>query len=160
MDVTIRLYEPKDASRVSALIYKGFKNVYGDLLKDDPKPESYWNEVSHSKSLNTFSTAFVAESNGIVIGYIRATVITNRDLGILEVVGVDPDASAKGVGRALFEAAENIWKESKVRKVYTCTSHINPALNYYLKMGFVEEGRLKSHFYPGVDEIQLGKFYV
>ena len=67
---------------------------------------------------------------------------------------------AKGVGKALVAEAEKLWKKHRMRKVYTCTSHINQrALAFYKSLGFEEEGLLKSHFFEGIDEIQLGKFY-
>ena len=51
-------------------------------------------------------------------------------------------------------------QEKRMRKVYTCTSHINQrALAFYKSLGFEEEGLLKSHFFEGIDEIQLAKFY-
>ena len=95
-----------------------------------------------------------------MIGYLCVSANTKCGLGVLNVTGVDPDTFSKGCGRALFHAAESFWKELKMRKIYTCTSHINlRAQAFYKKMGFAEEGRLKDHFYKGVDEIQLAKFY-
>jgi ribosomal protein S18 acetylase RimI-like enzyme len=56
--------------------------------------------------------------------------------------------------------AEKLWKKHRMRKVYTCTSHINQrAFAFYKSLGFEQEGLLKSHFFDGIDEIQLGKFY-
>ena len=160
MGLTVRKFENRDAKRVSVIMFESFYSVFGDLLGTEPRPESYWIEISHSNIGGNVMTSFVAEDGDQVIGYLRVSVNPSNGLGVLEVIGVDPNCFSKGAGRALFAAAEEFWKENHIRKVYTCTSHINDnAQAFYKKLGFVEEGRLKDHFFKGLDEIQLGKFY-
>lgn len=158
MGVIVRKFEDNDAARVAVIMFESFRTVFGDRVT--LKTESYWKEISHSDKNGTIITSFVAEDDGNVIGYMRVSINQDNGLGVLEVVGVDPGCFAKGVGQALFAAAEGFWKQHNIRKAYTCTSHINgKALAYYKKLGFEEEGRLKEHFRKGIDEIQLGKFY-
>lgn len=160
MNLIVRKFEDRDAARVAVIMHESFKTVFKDLENKEPKPESYWKEISHSRSGGSIMTSFVAELEQTVIGYLRVSINPDNGLGILEVIGVDPSVFAKGTGKALFAAAEEFWKAHNVRKVYTCTGHINiKAQAFYKSLGFEEEGRLKSHFRKGVDEIQLGKFY-
>lgn len=160
MNVTVRKFENQDAARVSEIMFESFHSVFGDMIGDKPKPGTHWQEVSHSNIGGIIMTAFVAEENGYVIGYLRVSVNPNNGLGVLEEIGVDPKVFAKGIGTALFAAAEAFWKQNNIRKVYTCTSHINVnAQAFYKKMGFIEEGLLRDHFRKGLNEIQLGKFY-
>ena len=160
MDIRVRPFEEKDAARVAVIMFESFRSVFGDMLGRTLKPESYWKEISHSKSGDSIITSFVAEKDGVVIGYLRVSINPGNGLGVLEVIGVDPSIFSKGTGKALFAAAEEFWKKHNIRKVYTCTSHINVnAQAFYKKLGFIEEGRLKDHFHKGIDEIQLGKFY-
>ena len=160
MKFTVRKFEDRDAARVAVIMFESFKSVFGDLLGKQPPPETYWKEISHSERGGTLTTSFVAETKNDVIGYLRVSINPGNGLGVLEVIGVDPENFSKGTGKALFAAAEEFWKQNNIRKVYTCTSHTNTnAQAFYKKLGFVEEGRLKDHFHKGYDEIQLGKFY-
>ncbi len=159
--VVIRKFEERDAEAVGQIMYDSFKSFLGDLMKDDrPQPREYWLRVSAVRTQDTETVSFVAETDGRVVGYLNVSANNKFGLGTLHQIGVDPNCHAKGVGTALFQAAEEFWVARKMRKIYTCTSSINTrAQAYYRKMGFVQEGILKSHFFPGVDELQLGKFY-
>lgn len=160
MSLTVRKFENRDAARVAVIMFESFRAVFGDTLGSKPQPESYWQEISHSTIGGVIMTSFVAEQDGVVIGYLRVSVNPKNGLGVLEVIGVDPNVFSKGTGTALFAAAEEFWKQNNIRKVYTCTSHINVnAQAFYKKMGFIEEGLLRDHFRKGLNEIQLGKFY-
>ena len=107
------------------------------------------------------AASFVAvQEDGKVIGFLHVDANLKRGLGILHSIGVDPRVFARGVGKALVAEAEKFWRQHRMRKIYTCTSHINQrALRFYKSLGFHEEGLLKSHFFDGIDEIQLAKFY-
>lgn len=160
MSLYVRKFEDRDAARVAVVMFESLRVVFGDRLGKEPAPESYWQEISHSVIGGNITTSFVAEDEGVVIGYLRVSINPDNGLGVLEVIGVDPKCFSKGAGQALFSAAEEFWKQNNVRKVYTCTSHMNlTAQKFYKKMGFVEEGKLKDHYFKGIDEIQLGKFY-
>ena len=157
---TIRPFEERDAAAVSRVMFESFRTFLGDRMGDRPAPPDYWIRNAVRTGENLVGAAFVAEEAGQVIGFISVTANTRFGFGTLAEIGVDPAVFAKGTGRALFEAAEAFWKSHHLRKVTTCTSHINTrAQAYYARMGFHEEGRLKDHFFPGIDEIQLAKFY-
>ena len=157
----VRKFENRDAGRVAQIMFESFRSFLGERMRNGkPEPEEYWISCSRGETGHSITRAFVAEENGTVIGYICVSANTKSGLGVLHMIGVDPAVFAKGCGRALFEAAETFWRELHMRKIHTCTSHINTrAQAFYKKMGFVEEGRLRDHFFKGVDEIQLAKFY-
>lgn len=157
----VRKFENSDAGRVAKIMFESFRSFLGARMRSDkPESEQYWINSSSGENGHSVTRAFVAEENGVVIGYIRVSADTNSGLGILHVIGVDPSVFSQGCGRALFQAAETFWHDLHMRKIHTCTSHINiRAQAFYKKMGFVEEGRLRDHFFKGVDEIQLAKFY-
>lgn len=161
MSMQVREFEERDAGQVARIMFESFRTFLGERMeKDAPESEAYWIRCSSGKTEHSVTRSFVAEDGGRVIGYLCVSANTKCGLGVLNVIGVDQDTFSKGCGRALFHAAESFWKELKMRKIYTCTSHINlRAQAFYKKMGFAEEGRLKDHFYKGVDEIQLAKFY-
>ncbi|OQA87898.1 MAG: putative acetyltransferase [Lentisphaerae bacterium ADurb.Bin242] len=158
MSVTVRNFEERDAERVARIMFESFKTFLGDRIKEPETPD-YWIQCSTRDFAHSVTRSFVAESDGKVIGYLCATANTKNGLGTLNVIGVDPACFAQGCGSALFAAADAFWRGLGMRKIYTCTSHVNlRAQAYYKKMGFVEEGRLKDHFHEGIDEIQLSKF--
>ena len=132
----VRDFEERDAGQVARIMFESFKTFLGERMKESrPEPEAYWIRCSSEKTERSITRSFVAETDGRVIGYLCVSADTRSGLGILHRIGVDPEVFARGCGRALFHAAELFWKELKMRKIYTCTSHI------------------------GVDEIQLAKFY-
>ena len=162
MAFTIRRFEDRDAARVAEIMYDSFKTVFGKMWETETKGDgSYWKEHARIERPDYIATSFVAvQDDGKVIGFLHVDANLKRGLGILHSIGVDPAAFARGVGTALVTEAEKFWRSRRMRKIYTCTSHINQrALAFYKHMGFHEEGLLKSHFFDGIDEIQLAKFY-
>ena len=161
MDFTVRKFEERDAERAAEIMYESFKTVFKERWgKEEKGNGESLKRCVHTETPTSISTAFVAEQEGKVIGFLHIDANIQRGLGILHSIGVDPNVFAKGVGKAMVAEAEKLWKQHRMRKVYTCTSHINQrALAFYKSLGFEEEGLLKSHFFDGIDEIQLGKFY-
>lgn len=161
MEISVRKFEEKDAPRVAVIMYESFKTVFKERWeKEKPGNDDNWKENTDIETPDRIATAFVAELDGKVIGFLHIDVHIKWGLGVLHSIGVDPGVFARGVGKAMVAEAEKLWRKHRMRKVYTCTSHINSrALAFYKSLGFEEEGLLKNHFFDGVDEIQLAKFY-
>ena len=161
MAVTVRKFEEKDAPRVAEIMYESFKTVFKERWESEKKDNGdYWKANANKTALPQIMIGFVAEDEGTVVGFLHVEANLKRGLGILHSIGVDPACFAKGAGKAMVAEAERFWQEHRMRKIYTCTSHINQrALAFYKSLGFEEEGVLKSHFFDGIDEIQLAKFY-
>ena len=161
MAVVVRKFEDRDARRVSDILHESFKSVFKERWLDEWRGDGeHWKKDAHVETPDQIVTSFVAEDDGMVVGFLHVSANIRYGLGVLESIGVDPGCFSRGVGKALAAEAEKWWKQLSIRKVYTCTSHINSrALAFYKSLGFVEEGVLKSHFFDGIDEIQLAKFY-
>ena len=162
MSLTVRDFQPEDAAAVSQIMYESFRSYLGDRIDTpSPRPAQYWIDCSTPcRNAEVETRAFVGELDGQVVGYISVTALLLRRLGVLNRVGVDVNCFGHGIGSALFQAADKFWRERRMRKVHTCVSSINPrALAYYKKQGFHEEGILRDHFFPGVDEHQMALFY-
>lgn len=161
MGVVVRKFEDRDAERVVDIMYESFKSFFKERWDESHrgKPENL-KKSAHSETPGSIITSLVAEVDGEVVGFLKIEINRSIGLGTLHSIGVDPRIFAKGVGKALVAEAEVLWRQYRMRKIYTCTSHINSrALAFYKSLGFEEEGLLKSHFMDGIDEIQLGKFY-
>jgi ribosomal protein S18 acetylase RimI-like enzyme len=79
-----------------------------------------------------------------------------RDLAVLWDIRVSPEARGRGVGCALFRAAE-AWAGARgCRRLKVETQNINvPACRFYMRQGCVL-GAVNRHAYPGLPgEIQL-----
>lgn len=159
MSLTVRLFKKSDAEILSKIAFDGFKTFLKDKVTEMVPPED-WIEIAETSNRTQENAIFVAEEGGAVKGFLSATANLKRRLGTLNNIAVDPEWHAKGIGHALFLEAEKFWIERKMRKVCTCVSSINPkAQIYYIKQGFTPEGIRKDHFFDGVDEISMAKFY-
>jgi len=154
----VREFQVEDAADVSRIMYDSFKTFLGHRM-DNEKPQPLENFTRNGGKVRNewaHGQAFTALMHGKVVGYINVSVDLRRKLGTLGTIGVDPNCMAHGAGTALFQAAWKFWMERDVNKIYTCTSSINTrAQRYYARMGFVEEGRRRRHFFSDVDEISL-----
>ncbi len=158
--MVIRLFEPSDAEEVADIMYRSFLTFLKERSKP-PKPAEYWaRRLTHCVDDDMETLAFVAEDDdGHVVGCLASTANLAYGLAGLDEIGVAPEAAGKGVGRQLFQAALKAWRERRMRKVWTDAASINPgAKQFYLKMGFVEEGIMRNHFFDGVDETVLALF--
>jgi ribosomal protein S18 acetylase RimI-like enzyme len=160
--VTIREFQESDGQEVSVVQFKSFKSYLKDLMEiTEPRPAEYWaSAMKHIKTEDYENITFVALEDDKVVGFISITCALKRRLGTLQRIGVNPECKGKGIGKMLFQAADNFWRQRNMRKVASCVSSINPdALKFYQKCGFHVEGTLKDHFFEGVDEHQLALFY-
>ena len=157
----VRKFQKQDARQASKVMCAAFRSFLAERFTKntmDRFAPSVLAEGSMTKNRFSESVSFVAVDGRKVVGYIKVTSDRNG-LGLLQVIGVDPDYFNRGVGALLIKAAEGFWARKKQRKISTCVSVINRrALIYYIKNGFMPEGYCKDHFRPGVDEIILGRF--
>lgn len=102
----------------------------------------------------------VALQHGELCGYVGfgcpSGMESNRH--VCEVnIAVDPQFQRQGIGSRLIEAIKQHAVDNGIRKLrLRVLSSNEPALAFYRKCGFQEEGRLKEEFYLGghyVDEV-------
>lgn len=160
--VIIREFTDTDAAQASVVYFESFKSYLKERMEiSAPQPAEYWlNNMRHCVNSDYESISFVAEVDNKLVGCITVSAALKRRLGTLVRIGVLPECAGKGVGRKLFAAADEFWRQRNMRKVASCVSSINPgALKFYQSCGFHVEGTLKDHFFEGVDEHQIALFY-
>ena len=112
-DIIIRKMKNSDITSIISLD----KRISGVI-----RPEMWKSEITHYLDNNSIS--LVAEIQDQVIGFMIGTVhpwlfgIENG--GWIEVLGVHPDHTAKGVGKKLGNELFKEFKAQKVKVVYTC----------------------------------------
>ena len=84
-------------------------------------------------------TAWVAELNGIVVGYASASVVDGE--GHLDQVSLISSAAGRGIGKLLIDAVCSWTRDSKLAGL-TLTTFRDVAWNgpYYQRLGFAELG--------------------
>ncbi|MFX0053063.1 MAG: GNAT family N-acetyltransferase [Candidatus Hermodarchaeota archaeon] len=111
-EIHIRKMKDSDISSITSLD----KRISGSS-----RPEMWRSEIQHYLKNN--SICLVAEIQGQVVGFMIGTVhpwlfgIENG--GWIEILGVDPSHTAKGVGKKLGEKLLEEFKLQKVKTVYT-----------------------------------------
>ncbi len=112
-DITVRKMKDSDIDSIVSLD----KSISGVL-----RPEMWKSEIMHY--LNNNSISLVAEIQKQVVGFMIGTVhpwlfgIENG--GWIEVLGVHPEHTAKGVGKKLGNTLFEVFKVQGVHIVYTC----------------------------------------
>lgn len=110
---------------------------------DREKADRFWAEVAVKNFDDPDTVTFVAEANKKIVGFIQVKI--NKDLsefwglkwGTICLVGVDPDAQAKGIGKTLLKKAIRWFKKMGCKKVDVSTDINNiGALKMYTSQGF------------------------
>jgi ribosomal protein S18 acetylase RimI-like enzyme len=102
--------------------------------------------------------ACIAEQDNKIIGIAMVTIVGKSGLARLGWIGVHPSHQKRGVGTALLEDVVEHCKSRKCHKItlYTLPVLI-PAINLYLKFGFVPETYLHKEWW-NVDFIKMSKW--
>ncbi|MFQ6068307.1 MAG: GNAT family N-acetyltransferase [Candidatus Bathyarchaeia archaeon] len=101
---------------------------------------------------------FVAEEKNTVIGVAVGRIVGKSGLARLGWIGVHPSHQRKGTGKALLKEVIKYCRNQGCHKLtlYTLPVLI-PALNLYLKLGFVPEAYLRKEWW-NVDFIKMSKW--
>jgi len=101
---------------------------------------------------------FVAEENGEIAGVANGRLVGESGLAILGWIGVHPTHQNRGIGKALLEKVIEHCRTEGCHKItlYTLPVLI-PAVNLYLKHGFVPEAYLRKEWW-NVDFIKMSKW--
>jgi len=106
-----------------------------------------------SDGLAKGATIVVAESDGVPVGfcwYVERGAF-NRS-GYIMLIGVQPDAKGRGIGRALMEHAESILFSSSP-DVFLLVSDVNrDAQQFYARLGYQQVGAIPDYVVPGITE--------
>ncbi len=100
---------------------------------------------------------YVAEYNGLIVGYIIARVEPNN-LGHIISIAVHPDYRRKGIGETLMKKAEMDLKELGCYRVILEVNVTNyPAIKLYTKLGYIKIKVLHNYYSDGSDAYQMLK---
>jgi len=104
---------------------------------------------------NPESFGLVAGENNQVVATALGRVIGESGLASLGWIGVHPDYLRKGVGKALLQRVIDYCKTKRCHKIILYTLPVLiPAINLYLKCGFVPEAYLHKEWWK-VDFIKM-----
>jgi ribosomal protein S18 acetylase RimI-like enzyme len=106
-------------------------------------PENYMKNLDDSARFN-----FVAEKNGELVGIAMGIILGTPGLARLGWIGVRPSHQRQGVGKALMQKVIEHCRAKGCHKItlYTLPVLI-PAINLYLKFGFVPEAYLRREWW-------------
>jgi len=102
--------------------------------------------------------AYVAEEERTLLGTAAGRLFGKSGLARLGWIGVHPDHQRKGIGKALLKRVIRYCRDKGCHKLtlYTLPVLI-PAVNLYLKLGFVPEAYLHKEWW-NVDFIKMSKW--
>ena len=93
----------------------------------------------------------LALEDGIALGFASYEVNHLSETTKIHKLYVLPQAHGKGIGKALVTVIENAAKKNTNDKIILNVNRFNPAIQFYLKTGFTNQG---------VDNIDIGNGYV
>lgn len=135
-DVRIRRFRDADAPATAQVFYDSVHRATQDFY-DDAQRQAWAPQVPDLEAwLDRIKpqTAFVAERDGAVIGF-----MTLRDDGYIDFAYVAPDAVGHGVAKALYDAVLAEAKKAKFGRLTSEASHL--ARRFFERQGWrvVEE---------------------
>jgi ribosomal-protein-alanine N-acetyltransferase len=100
-----------------------------------------------------YSSSFVAEQNGVVVGYVCLMSLF-EEAQILD-IAVAPEQRGRGVARMLMDHAISVAREkgAELLALEVRASNVS-AITLYERCGFVRTG-IRSKYYEGVDDAVL-----
>ncbi len=124
--------------------------------------QHYSDEGTRKRILEPNSFLFVVDENakivGASVGEIRRGNDTEGGLAVLSFICVHPLHQRKGLGEALLSRVVEYCKQQKCHKITLFTLPVLiPAVNLYLKLGFVPEAYLRKEWW-NVDFLKMSKW--
>ena len=161
----IRKMEPSDAKQTSKMTKEIMLDCWEKYEKDYyPKKALDFDISVHSPKYYRDSLkvktnfAFVAEENGEIVGIAMGRLVGESGLARLGWIGVHPTHQNTGIGKTLLEKVIEHCRSKGCHKItlYTLPVLI-PAINLYLKYGFVPEAYLHKEWW-NVDFTKMSKW--
>jgi ribosomal protein S18 acetylase RimI-like enzyme len=133
VELSLRAWEPVFASLEEVLGSAVFRRMHPDWREDQQRAVE---EVCASEG----TRVWVAEVNGETVGFVATGVFdSERNMGEITMLAVDPDHQTRGIGTALTEVALEGLKEAGMRVAMVETGgdpgHA-PARRTYERAGF------------------------
>jgi len=152
----------EDVEGVSRVLWQTMLESWERLEKDYYPRRALEFDINHNspemlkqRFADSQNFGFVAEENNILIATALGKTIGESGLASLGWIGVHPDYQRKGIGKALLQRVIEYCKARGHHKIilYTLPALV-PAINLYLKCGFVPEAYLRKEWWK-VDFIKM-----
>lgn len=158
MDVLIRKAKAKDVSEVYAVLLEmitsedsSSKKVSGFLMNLRRK-KSDFQESAKKELIREFrernSIYLVAEIDKKIVGYVRGSILENKDpffktnkIGYLNALAVLKKYAGRGIASKLNQSIEKWFKENKCSQIHLEVFENNPAIQIYEKWGYITFNR-------------------
>lgn len=121
-------------------------------------PDSFFQEIVHSKNGKDTFFAQLAFYSEVVVGAVKAKLIANKKGGILphgvyiEILAVLEHYSGKGIGTKMLEYVESEAKRHYQHALYVHVASDNVhALTWYKKRGFDQDGDVLIEYYKNTN---------
>ena len=118
--ITIRSAAPKDAAKLLEIYAPYVTDTAVTYEYTVPTPEEFASRISHTLERYPY---LVAEEDGEILGYAYAGAFHPRAAYVWDVemsIYIKKDHKHSGIGRALYEALENILARQNILNVYAC----------------------------------------
>jgi len=116
---------------------------------DDPYPPEYLEMLMRFNQ----GIFMVAERNGVAIGYVAASM-RGRTGHVLS-IAVNPKERRKGVGRGLMGRMAEELKARDASRIVLESKKGNPAIDFYLRLGFRQVGTLPGYYDDGSEAVSM-----
>jgi len=165
MNISIRELEEHDILATIEVMKEAWNYSYETWEKDYYPREAHEfdlgqnTEENYRKYLGDASTfCFIGLVNGKIAGKISGQIIGKSGFSMIRSIAVHPDYYRCGVGKRLLGATMDHLRKMGCHKVSLHTLPVLiPAINLYLKAGFVPEAYLAKQWW-GVDFIYMSKW--
>jgi len=112
-------------------------------------------EMLRQRFADAQNFGFVAVENNVIVATASGNIVGESGLARLGGIGVHPDYQRKGIGKALLQRVIEYCKAKRCHKIILYTLPVLvPAINLYLKCGFVPEAYLRKEWWK-VDFIKM-----
>ena len=149
-----RPHEPRDADRIAEILAAGWRQAYVSFMppaflapRIDPQLRKAEIRAWFAELDPTVEAIFVAETSGIVNGFIHMELGDKGELGATGIVDlhyVDPVAQRRGLGRDLMAAGAGWLLAQRPGPLVLSAFRDNPFRHAYAALGG-QEARVVSH---------------
>lgn len=163
--ITVRKLREKDIRETIRIMKEAWNYSYDTWEKDYYPKEAHEFDLSKNTPENyrkyigdESAFSFIALVDGKIAGKISCEIIGKSGFSMIRNIAVHPDYHRQGVGQKLMETAIGHLEKCGCHKVSLNTMPVLiPAINLYMKNGFVPEAYLAKQWW-GVDFILMAKW--
>jgi len=159
---SIREMRIEDVEQAAKVLRETMLHSWERYEKDYYPKQALEFDIAHNSAeqlkerfMNPENFGFVAEEVNEIVATTLGWVVGESGLATLGWIGVHPDYQRKGIGKALLQRVIEHCMTKRSHKIILYTLPVDiPAVNLYLKCGFVPEAYLRKEWWK-VDFIKM-----